>query len=74
MDDEDNYNRGLEIFFQLVNEQIKKNPDYQIDDLETEIINWAKECGFSPRKFLEYFKNHEQGKDDPGSDSNIRES
>ena len=71
MEDEDNYNRGLEIFFQLVNEQIKKNPDYQINDLEIEIINWAKECGFSPRKFLEYYKKNEQNKTDTGPSSTI---
>jgi hypothetical protein len=71
MDDEDSYKRGLKIFFQLVNEQIKKNPDYQVDDLENEIIKWAKECGFRPRKFLEYYKTHEQDKDDSGPASDI---
>ena len=71
MDDEDSYKRGLKIFFQLVNEQIKKNPNYQVDDFETEIIKWANDCGFSPRKFLEYYKNYEQNKDDSKPTSDI---
>mgnify|MGYP000043918287 CR=1 FL=1 len=72
MDDDDVlYASGLELFFQQINEQIKKNSDYQLDDLEKEIIKWANDCGFSPRKFLEYYKNYEQNKDDSKPTSDI---
>ena len=72
MDDDDVlYASGLELFFQQINEQIKKNSDYQLDDLEKEIIKWANDCGFSPRKFLEYYKNNEQNNPDTESTSDI---
>lgn len=71
MDDLENYSRGLKLFFQHVNEQVKQNPNYQIDDFENEIISWAKDCGFSPRKFLEYYKNNEQNNPDTESTSDI---
>ena len=63
MDNEDSYARGLELFFQHINKKIKENPDYQIEDLEKEIGDWAICCGFSSRKFLEYYKNNVQQSD-----------
>jgi len=71
MDNPENYSRALKLFFQQINEQVKKNPNYQIDNFENEIINWAKYCGFSPRKFLEYYKNNDQNTPDTGSNSDI---
>ena len=63
MDNEDSYARGLELFFQHINKKIKEDPDYQIQDLEKEIGEWAICCGFSSRKFLEYYKNNAQQSD-----------
>ena len=72
MENEDSYARGLELFFQQINQKIKEDPDYQIEDLEKEIGEWAICCGFSSRKFLEYYKNNVQRSDpDTGSGTDI---
>lgn len=72
MDDDDSYARGLELFFQHINKKIKEDPEYQVGDLEKEIGEWALCCGFSSRKFLEYYKNNvQQSESNTGSGTDI---
>lgn len=60
MTDEDKCSRAAELFYQNIQQQIKKNPDYTIEDMQELAYQWAMNCGFDhPKCFVEYINNIE---------------
>ena len=64
MTDEDKCSHAAKLFYQTIEEEIKKNPDFIIDDITSYSYDWAVNCGFdNPRCFVKYIEDIEYEKE-----------
>lgn len=63
MTDEDKCSQAAELFYQHINKQTKKNPNFELDNISAFAYEWAMMCGFEhPRCFVTYINNQELDK------------
>ena len=69
MTDEDKCSRAAELFYQHIEEQTKKDPEFFVEDILEYAYKWAVYCNFeNPRCFVKYIKE-----DKTSSEKNINE-
>jgi hypothetical protein len=60
MTDEDKCGKAAELFYQHLNDRLKKDPDDIVENPTAYAYEWAMRCGFDhPRCFVEYIENVE---------------
>lgn len=60
MTDEDKCSRAAELFYQHIEEQTKKDPEFTVEDISKYAYEWAVYCNFEyPRCFVKYIEDAE---------------